>query len=154
MSATVKWRRLRSLSWPQRFLVLWLLCAYPLCALALQRWGLARVQRRLLTWSNSPPGGATTCSPPEILESVELAARHAVGNPNCLQRSLLLWALLRRQGMRPELRIGTRRSSRHGILDFHAWVEHDGQVLNDSPNVRKEFATFDRPILPPEASFT
>jgi hypothetical protein len=36
-------------------------------------------------------------------------------------------------------------------LDFHAWVEHEGVVLNDVPDVRARFATFDRAIAPTSA---
>jgi hypothetical protein len=45
---------------------------------------------------------------------------------------------------RPE---GTRPTLT-GTMTFHAWIEFDGVVLNDRPDVRQLYATFDRPILP------
>jgi hypothetical protein len=47
----------------------------------------------------------------------------------CLSRSLALWYLLRRQGVRSEIQIGVRAGGQP--LDAHAWVVYDGQVLND-----------------------
>lgn len=83
---------------------------------------------------------------------VEVAARRGPWPANCLQRSLVLWFLLRRRGLPAELRIGVRRTPDTGTggpLLFHAWVEQDGVVLNDAPDMRERFATFDRAILPP-----
>ena len=83
---------------------------------------------------------------------VEAAARRGPWPANCLQRSTVLWWLLRRRGVETDLRIGVRRrpgSTGGESLLFHAWVEHDGLVLNDAPDIRSRFATFDRPIVPP-----
>ena len=75
---------------------------------------------------------------------VRAAARHTLGKPTCLSQSLVCWTLLRRQGIESDLRIGTRRES--GKFEAHAWVEYQGQVLNDRPDVRQRFAAFDQPI--------
>jgi hypothetical protein len=67
---------------------------------------------------------------------------------------VLRWFLLR-HGLAGDLRIGVRRRpgepSGSRSLDFHAWVELDGVVLNDLPDVRERFVTFDRAIVPPTA---
>lgn len=63
---------------------------------------------------------------------------------NCLKKSLVLWYLLRCQGIVSELRIGVRREQ--GEFQAHAWVEYQGIVLNDTPNVRQHFAMFEHPI--------
>jgi hypothetical protein len=60
---------------------------------------------------------------------------------NCLQRSVVLWRVLRRRELEAELRIGVRKEAAGG-RQFHAWVEHDGEVLNDVPHVRERFTTF------------
>ena len=75
---------------------------------------------------------------------VRVAARHTMGNPNCLSQSLVCWTLLRRQGIQSVLQIGTRREN--GKFEAHAWVEYDGRVLNDRPDVRQQFAAFNQPI--------
>lgn len=48
----------------------------------------------------------------------------------CLPQSLALQALLRRQGLSAELRIGVRRAD--GKLQAHAWVEHAGSPLGET----------------------
>jgi hypothetical protein len=78
----------------------------------------------------------------------EKAERRGPRRPNCLERSLVLWWLLRRRGLPAELRIGARK--RDAQLEAHAWVELEGQVLNDSEVVHKHYARFDGPIASAE----
>jgi len=52
-------------------------------------------------------------------------------NALCLQRSLALLWLLRRNGISAELRIGVQKPE--GKLLAHAWVEVEGKPVNDSP---------------------
>jgi hypothetical protein len=54
----------------------------------------------------------------------------------CLQRSSALTCLLRRQGIAAQLIIGAQR------LPFraHAWVELNGEVVNDKPYMREIYA--------------
>lgn len=70
---------------------------------------------------------------------------------------MVLWWLLHRRGVGSNLLIGVRRRpgspSGSRTLDFHAWVEHDGVVLNDVADVRDRFATFSHPIAPREATW-
>jgi hypothetical protein len=79
------------------------------------------------------------------VRSVEL---HGVSRPNCLERSLTLWWLLRREGIDGELHIGARKED--GKLKAHAWVELRGEVLNDSPEIHNHYARFDAPIAAAE----
>ena len=75
------------------------------------------------------------------VRSVEL---NGMSRPNCLERSLTLWWLLRRDGIDGELHIGARKED--GQLKAHAWVELRGEVLNDSPEIHNHYARFDAPI--------
>lgn len=59
-----------------------------------------------------------------------IAGQHGLINATCLRQSLLLYWMLRRRGLAPELRLGVRRES--GDLDAHAWVEVDGRSLDRS----------------------
>jgi hypothetical protein len=77
---------------------------------------------------------------------VEAAARRVPGRVSCLHKSLTLWWLLRRRGVGAELRVGVRKPGSR--LEAHAWVERDGMVLNDDPDVRQRFSSFDRAIGP------
>jgi hypothetical protein len=55
------------------------------------------------------------------MRSVRSAALNGFCRTTCLHESLVLWALLRREGLNPTLRFGARR--RDGAFEAHAWVE-------------------------------
>ena len=134
----------------------------PLMALALRRYGLRRVQSRLQrtfkVGSSAHPEGADLEAARRTAWVVDVAAKRGLWRANCLQRSVTLWWFLGRRGITSELRIGVRRrrsqdGTNSGNLDFHAWVERDGIVLNDVADIRERFATFDRAVAPPDASW-
>lgn len=70
--------------------------------------------------------------------SVQIAANNGMFRPNCLERSLVLWGLLRRQGIDGRIVIGARKVK--GQFEAHAWVEVQGTVLNDFADVGERFA--------------
>jgi len=74
---------------------------------------------------------------------VQLAVRRLPLASACLSRSLVLWALLRAQGVDSELRFGVRRVG--DDLEAHAWVEHQGRPLNDAGDVDLHFGTVPLP---------
>lgn len=61
---------------------------------------------------------------------IDAAARRHVLPARCLHRSLVLHQWLRQEGVPSELRIGVRKDA--GAFRAHAWVEIDGQVVNDT----------------------
>ncbi len=67
---------------------------------------------------------------------VAMAAAFYPGRAQCLERSLVLYYVLRKQGV--EVRYC------HGVqpwpLISHAWVEYRGEVINDIPERVKEFS--------------
>lgn len=75
---------------------------------------------------------------------VGIAARYSKPWSNCLKRSLVLWYLLRRQGIMSDLRIGVRRD--RGEFQAHAWIEYEGMVLNDSPSVYEHYIAFEQSL--------
>lgn len=81
-----------------------------------------------------------------VAELVDVASRQGPFRAPCLPRSLVLWGLLRKRGMDARLRIGVRRGPNG--FDAHAWVEHDGAVLNDRPDVAERYKPFGRSIEP------
>jgi hypothetical protein len=62
---------------------------------------------------------------------------------------MTLWWMLRREGVEGELHIGARKQGTR--FEAHAWVELDGQVLNDGEEVHQHYARFDSPIAASEA---
>ena len=77
----------------------------------------------------------------EMAEVVELAARRRLVNATCLRRSLVLWYLLRREGINSNLRFGIRKAATE--IMGHAWVEIEGSVINDDESVTKQFTPMD-----------
>jgi Transglutaminase-like superfamily len=78
---------------------------------------------------------------------VRVAVRYHHPWTNCLKQSLVLWILLRSQGILSELRIGVQRESDKFMA--HAWVEYQGIVLNDTNDVRQRYQAFDRSFEQP-----
>ena len=66
----------------------------------------------------------------EIARIVSIAAQHGFFRASCLRRSLLVWWFLRKQGIQSNICFGVRMIDHQ--LEAHAWVEHNGVVVNDS----------------------
>lgn len=69
----------------------------------------------------------------------------------CLSQSLVLWHLLVRQGIQSDLRIGVYKKDDQlpftpDNFEAHAWVEYQGEVLNDAPDVHERFVAIQTPI--------
>jgi hypothetical protein len=56
---------------------------------------------------------------------------------SCLTRSLVLYALLRREGHHPRLSLGVQGDSRQFVA--HAWVTLGGVPVDDSPDAIERF---------------
>jgi hypothetical protein len=141
--------RLRQLGRAELLLLAQAPFALPLAALALRRWGLGGVQRWI---ARQPAAAVAPADPPAQLQLVErlswcvqIAAAYGPWPANCLQRSMVLCWFLRRRGLAGDLRIGVRVTD-DGSMDFHAWVEHQGRVVNDRRDVAQRYAVFDGPI--------
>lgn len=108
----------------------------PLVAIGRRRMSIQRLRGGL---QRLPPAHRR-CSPDEAARAVARAAAHGLVHANCLERSLVLWALLRRHGIESEVRLGFRG---HGAtFQAHAWVECAGSVLNDTGDVGERFSAF------------
>lgn len=81
------------------------------------------------------------------VKMVRIAVRYHRLWTNCLKQSLVLWILLRNQGIISELRIGVKRKSTK--FSAHAWVEYQGIILNDTDDVHQRFQAFDRSVEQP-----
>jgi hypothetical protein len=58
----------------------------------------------------------------------------------CLQRSAATTCLLRQHGIKAQLVI----ASQYIPFQAHAWVEVEGKVVNDKPDVQKTFVVLER----------
>lgn len=149
------------LSGTERWWLVQAVALLPLNALAFRALGLRRWQRILtgLMWASNVGGSsagaasfaANLAQANRLAGIVELAARRGFFNANCLQRSLTLWWLLKREGLHGDLKIGVRLQQQQ--CEAHAWVEYQGCVLNDSTDVGKRFAPFAGAIFTAETEF-
>lgn len=138
------WHKLRTLSAAQVGLLgqacVWL----PLTRFAVWWLGFRRWQRTLDRWSRLRfARAARNLEAHAIARLVQAATRRYAGPDSCLIESLVLWWLLRRHGFDGALRIGVRKQA--GQLQAHAWVELQGQALNDAG---EGFVPFDTVIVP------
>lgn len=75
---------------------------------------------------------------------VNAAVRYGPGKSSCLEQSLTLWFLLRRAGVAANLRIGVRKEAEK--FEAHAWVECEGEALNQADAAHRHYAAFDKEI--------
>jgi len=100
---------------------------------------LPRIQERLRSSSARRRAARAPLSQERLAQLVATASRHHLVSSHCLQRALVLEALLGEHGQPAELRIGVRRSK--GSLEAHAWVEISGQPLAEPETIGERFFT-------------
>jgi hypothetical protein len=71
--------------------------------------------------------GNQVCTPDGVAQRVAAAAAFFPGRARCLEQSLVLLYLLRRFGRDARLRMGVQPFG----FKAHAWVECDGQAINE-----------------------
>lgn len=115
-----------------RLTLLALMALQPALSLSLR----LRGYKRTLEWVNArslhrQPRDAT---PSELVEAERLAqlaniaGRRGPLETTCLRQALAVHGLLRRRGLRPDLKLGVGRLTGQAA-DMHAWVELDGVPL-------------------------
>jgi transglutaminase superfamily protein len=103
-----------------------------------RRAGFARTCERLRRLN--PATRKSWAHAEDVVWAVDEACVWYVKRAACLQRSVVATRLLRRHGLRAEMVIGYRPLP----FESHAWVEVDGNVLNDRPQYQKAFTVLDR----------
>jgi hypothetical protein len=93
---------------------------------------------------------------PEVREEVQAtcrmvraALRYSLAQYSCLEESLTLWYLLRKQGIPACLHIGVRKENEK--FEAHAWVEHGGEALNQDEAMHRHYAAFEQDFPEPPA---
>jgi hypothetical protein len=95
------------------------------------------------SFSGDPSGSSLelkTRGAKQIARLVRAAANHGLYRANCLEQSLVLWCLLKRNGLESEIRFGARKEVDE--LQAHAWVECLGITLNEDRGVDQRYAPF------------
>jgi Transglutaminase-like superfamily len=115
-----------------------------------RRWKSALAHPALSAGTEMSQRGASQRESAEVIARMAAAAaRNVFFSTNCLERSLVLWWLLRRRGIAAELRIGARKEFER--FEAHAWVEVDSAALNSAAAEHLHFVPFEGPISPLEA---
>jgi transglutaminase superfamily protein len=83
---------------------------------------------------------ATPCSLERTCSAVDIASIWYWKQVGCLARSASTVCLLRSRGVQAQLVIGAQRTP----FKAHAWVEVDGQIVNDKPYMLEIYAVLDR----------
>jgi hypothetical protein len=137
------WKKLQQLTAGEKKLLAHALLLLPLADVVLRIFGYKRLVRLIesrvpLTFSTAPPSpGEALLRARTSARMVSIAASRGPFRATCLRRSLALIILLRRQGIDGELCFGTRFKDR--LLEAHAWVEVQGMVVNDRPDIRQHY---------------
>lgn len=145
-------QRFSALSSEARELFLRAALLLPLIALSLRVRGFRFTQMALWKFSFQPragfgagerllDGSITNRKKALIARMVRAAVRHSPRTSTCLEESLALWFLLICQGITCDMRIGTRKVA--GNFEAHAWVECDGEALNETQEVSRRYAVFE-----------
>ena len=138
-------RKLQRLSANERRLLTQALVLLPLTFWGVYALGVSRWQRFLTrlasfgtTSNRNSLRDVAASEVSEVARAVKIAAERGLFQANCLQQTLVLWCLLRRNHIESELRFGARKQE--GQLQAHAWVELDGVALNEASDVCLHFS--------------
>jgi hypothetical protein len=137
-------RRFRELPPGGRGLFVRALTLLPLVGLSLRLRGFRATQstlQNLLSTQALHPDKSMTSQAAVVARAVRSAAYRGLGSPSCLEKSLTLWWLLRREGIESEIRIGARKEG--NTFEAHAWVDCGGAVLNEPEETHRHYNAFD-----------
>lgn len=130
-----RWRRFFALDAAQRRVFLASLVLLPCTSVLLRLRGYAAAQRFI---GRVPELAIGAVAPEAAARMVDAAA--ALVGATCVPRSLVLWRLMRFRGA--IVRFGVARAAPE--FEAHAWVELDGEPLNDRLDVTARYAALHR----------
>ena len=135
-----------SLSKSDRGLLMSAAFLLPIVAASLKTVGLRRTQSWLAGNTLAPMRPATEQTRADVRRAVHIVAAAYRLHPlpsSCLPRTVVLWSLLQRRGIGAEVRIGVRYNTQ-GQFESHAWLEWNGEVLNDAADIATRYVPFGR----------
>jgi len=134
---------LRQLQAAERWQLAGMMVALPLIHASLRMSGYMRTRQWLERWSHNASARTARASEIESARSIArlaaIAGRRGAVNATCLRQSLLVYWLLRRRGLAPQLKLGVHK--RDGHVDAHAWVELEGRSLDAEPQHHHAFVS-------------
>lgn len=133
-----------ALSWKERWLFAQALLLLPVVALAVRCVPFRHL--RAIVDRPSPNLKSDRARGDRIAHMVAAAAAYGPYRAMCVPQSLVLQWLLRRHGIRGELRYGVKKVDAE--INAHCWVELDGQPLIDSPDVHRHYAVLEPSSAP------
>jgi hypothetical protein len=92
--------------------------------------------RRLTAARAESPNAAGIIA--DTTQRIALAAAFYPRRARCLEQSLALFVLLRRRGVRADLRLGVRPRP----FQAHAWVEADGRAISEAEDLPLTLVAF------------
>jgi hypothetical protein len=116
----------------------------PVVATSLKTVGLRKTQSWLARNTLAPtilPTEKTRAYVRRAAQMVAVACRRHLLHSSCLSRTIVLWSLLRRRGIDTNVRIGVRGDT-EAKFQSHAWLEWNGEVLNDIAEVGTQYLPF------------
>ena len=139
-----RWWLLQTHRSARRLRRLGLVAAGTAVGMALRLLPVTSVWRSIDALARSVPSRRHAGDPVQIAAAVDAALRPPLrGAPGrCLQRSLLLYALLRRRGLHPQWTVG-HLVEPDGRLVGHAWCSLDGRAVAEPPGLEAAY----RPML-------
>ena len=102
--------------------------------------GFHRLYETVRRWPVSKKKPVTAEQIAAVIAAVDRAGRYYPKHALCLQRSAVGTCLLRMAGVEAQMVMGCRKIPFRG----HAWVEVDGEVVNDKPSVQVHYRVLDR----------
>ena len=102
--------------------------------------GFHRLYETVRSWPVSKKTSANAERIGAVIAAVDRAGRYYPKHALCLQRSAVGTCLLRMAGVPAQMVMGCRKIPFRG----HAWVEVNGEVVNDKPNVQIHYRVLDR----------
>jgi len=137
------WEKFRALTAQERLLLAQAVAALPVVSVGLSLLGWRRLRSILKRRANGGPAQFPRSAeyPLQAARMSNIAGGGRGLRATCLQRSVTLWWLLDHQGIDCKVIIGVNKDAQ--VLHAHAWVEHEGQPLNDRSDIRDDFAALD-----------
>lgn len=124
-----------------RWLFLHAFCCLPIIEIGIRVFGLKKAMRFLganAVEVDDAKKERLADSARHEADLIRTAARNVPLPARCVARTLYQWRRLLKQGWETEVCIGMNQSGEKGF-HAHAWLEHDGVVLNDNPSSISSF---------------